>query len=465
MFRERMLGGVGRTLLLVLGLSMVLGIAGCGGGGSSSPSLPTTGGTGGGGTGGGTTGGTNVVVGSAFFGMTVGFFEQGAPYAGNWPTVTIGTLAKTNGTQWTAIEKTPGYYDWTNLDHVIQLAQANGVNSIIYTFFGVPSFYNANNAPCLQTGCGGPPSDMSAFGSFVSALVTRYKGQIKYYELWNEANRSGSWNGTTAELVSLGQTAYQTIKGIDPNAKVLSPSPDIASSFSSFIQGYLQNGGSTYSDGISWHGYHCANSSVTNCLPGTSCDNNALDCAGAPLVNQIQAVKQAAQAAGAGSLPLYDTEGGWQQNQDLPNLDDQIAYISRWYIIQASEGVSNASWYAWGGSPTDPTAWGTIFDAFTNQPTEAATAYQTTRDWLNGTTMNGACSADSSNIWSCALTFTNGNSGLVVWNGNETDSSYTPGSKYIQYEDIEGGSPVSIPSGGTITIHERPILLETGNRP
>jgi hypothetical protein len=463
MLRERILPPAIRILLILFGLSILLVMAGCGGGSSPAPSVSSTGPTPPTPSGG---------VSSPYFGMTAAFYEVGAPYADMWPTVSVGTLAKVNGTQWSAIEKSPGNYDWTNLDNVVHMAEANGAHEIIYTFYGVPSFYNANNAPCAQTGCAGPPSDLTSSGSpaftnFVTALASRYKGQITEYELWNEGNRSGSWNGTTAQFVSLGENAYKTIKGIDPNAKVLSPSPNIASSFSSFIQSYLQSGGTSYSDGISWHGYHCADGVPPGavCMSGTSCDNNALDCAGAPLINQIQAVRQAAEAAGVGSLPLYDTEGGWQQNQDLPDLTDQVAYISRWYIIQASEGIVTACWFGWGGSPTDPTAWGTIFDAYTGQTTEAATAYQNAYNWLSGSTTNGACSPDSSNVWSCSLTFSNGNSGLVVWNGNETDTTYVPATKYVQYEDVEGGGPVTFSPGSSVTIHERPLLFETGNRP
>src|SRR5579863_4402471 len=265
-----------RTQAVAIALVVFCGIASftitnCGGGGSSSnpssvpavvPSVPSTPSTPSGST-------TN----NGFFGMTVGLYERGAAFANRWPTVPVGTLGKVNGTQWSAIERSPGSYNWTNLDSAVQLAKSNGAVNIIYTFFGVPSFYTPDPtaSSCALSGCPGPPNNLQNFTNFVTALATRYKGQINYYELWNEGNRPTSWSGTTADFVALAQTAFQTIKSIDPNAKVLSPSPSVAPDFASFVQGFLQGGGSPYADGVSFHGYHCQ----TTCLSGTSCDQNA----------------------------------------------------------------------------------------------------------------------------------------------------------------------------------------------
>lgn len=461
------------SLLLIC--SAALALAACSGGGSS-PSISTSSGTGGtgstggtGGTGGSGGSGPNVVVPPSFFGMTINILGPAA-FNSRWPTVSIGTMAKTPGTNWYYLEEIQGSYHWTGLDNAVQAALANGAKTIIYTFYGTPSFYASNpSGPCYipnATGCAEPPNTQD-WTNFVSAVVTRYKGEITHYEIWNEPNRSDSWAGTTAQMVSLAQSAYQTIKSIDANAKVLSPGPAIGSDYASWIQGYLQGGGAQYSDGVAWHGYLCQDDPALNkvCPSDASCDSRAIDCAGTPLVNQVHDLQQAEAAANVSNLPLYDTEGGWQQNQFLPDLNDQIAYVARWYIIQASEGVAIASWYAWGvGDPSNPQGWGSMFDADTGQTTSAAAAYQAAESWLNGSTMNGACSADTNNVWSCPLTFSNGVAGLIVWDGNETSSNYTPASKYIQYETLSSSTPTAIPAGSNVTIGEAPILLEAGNR-
>lgn len=418
------------------------------------------------GTGAGTSAGSGAIS-KAFFGM-VPAFGTSFPYANLWPTVPVGTMVLVDTTQWGSIERKQGVYTWTDLDNAIQEAESNGTTSIVYNVFGVPSFYTTNGSTCSD-GCPGPPTDMQAFTNFITALVNRYKGQITYYEFWNEVNFPTRWTGTTAQFVSLVQAAYPIIKQIDPNAKVLAPSLGVASNFSSFLQNYLSQGGASVTDGLSWHTFPCSapstpgSTSGLTCLQAASC-SNTLDCAGAPLVSLVQTVQAAEQAAGVANLPLYNTSGSWGKNQNLPDLSDQEAYMARWYIIQASEGVAFAAWYGWGGDPSDPSAWGSIFDANTDQTTEAAAAYTTAYNWLQGSTMNGPCSVDSSNVWTCALTFSNKNTGLIVWNGDNTSSSYTPQSKYAQYETLTSTSASSV-AGGTVTIGESPILLESGSRP
>src|SRR5258708_14422074 len=42
---------------------------------------------------------------------------------------------------------------------------------------------------------------------WVTAVVTRYKGKISYYEIWNEPNNTAMWQGTNAQLVRLAGDA------------------------------------------------------------------------------------------------------------------------------------------------------------------------------------------------------------------------------------------------------------------
>jgi len=414
-----------------------------------------------------------------FFGMTVGATGPRTP--DSWPAahgITVGTLGKTMGGLWPFVERRPGNYNWTPLDNVVTQARASGIKSIVYTFLGVPLF-EGSDPRCAGFGnrpfCGGPPKSQENFLRFVTALVTRYKGRINSYEMWNEANRPQMWSASAADLAQLQQAAYRAIKSIDPQAKVLTASPVLGPNFASWIKEYLQNvksGGTVSADGVSWHGYHCADRQVT-CFQGTSCDHDPLDCAGTPLLNQIATIRQTERAVGV-DLPLFDTEGGWQQNRVIGNDPRrQAAYISRWYIIQASEGVVTAIWYGWGtgggpdrasGCPTCPNGWGAIFDAASGQLMPAATAYETTYHWLVGSTMDGPCSADAQNVWTCGLTLRGGRPAMIVWNGNETTGSYKPAQQFVQYETLDSHATTPISPGAPVTISAEPILLEAGNR-
>jgi len=416
-----------------------------------------------------------------FFAMTV---NGQTPFPGTFG-ITIGTLGKVPATSWPYVERTqtvPPTYNFKGVDNAIATAQANGVTSIIYTFYGVPPFYTTDPSHCVTQGtvqvCPGPPTNVQDFLNYVTALVTHETGKITYYEMWNEGNRTDCWHATQAELAQLQQLTYQTIKSIDPAAKILTPSPSIAPNYASWVQTYLadiQVDGTVYTDGVSWHGYHCADNEPqgVTCATEVSCDNNPVDCAGTPLINQIGAIR-AAEAANGLNLPIFDTEGGWQQNRWITDIDDQVAYITRWYIIQASEGVSIATWYGWGtggggdpatGCPTCPLGWGGIFDTSAQQVTAAATAYQTVYQWLNGATMSGPCSVGVDQVWVCDLTLPNGLAGRIVWNGAETAGTYTPPSQFIQYETLTSTEAIQIPPGGTVSIGEQPIFLKSGFTP
>ena len=59
------------------------------------------------------------------------------------------------------------------------------------------------------------------WASFVHQTINRYKGQVRYWETWNEPDLE--WRGDIAEFYRLLQVAYLTIHYADPQAKVLLP--------------------------------------------------------------------------------------------------------------------------------------------------------------------------------------------------------------------------------------------------
>ena len=139
---------------------------------------------------------------------------------------------------------------------------------------------------------------------------------------------------------------------------------------------------------------------------------------------------------------------------DLPTAtaDQQSAYVSRFYIVQASEGLPIAVWFSWLAPSTFPfTGFGTTAaEAENNQ------AYQQTHNWLLGATMGGACAADANAVWTCPLTLASGRAALIVWSDSAT--SYSSGAKYSSYQSLTGiTSPIG---GGVVPIGILPILLQ-----
>ena len=428
------------------------------------------------------------------FGMNVQ-----TPYSSLWPNQPIGALGKRNGTTWKWIETCNGgpdpsnsCYSWYGLDQEVAQAEAKGL-TIIYSFDGVPSWAG----PAVNMA----PSSWTYLSDFATAVATRYRGKIQFYEEYNEPDSNGEWNDTYANLVQYAKTVYQAVKAVDPNAQVgapvaaiqvyqPSPSPTTgASDFVGWMQGYFQAGGNQYADFAGWHAYACQEGKY-GCNTTIGCDKasgNAMDCASGVIYNQYDQYRSMLSSVGLGNVPLLDSEAGWSKddgdgfcpNYDttacLPSLLLEPAYVSRAYIFMASAGangtpgVQTAYWYSWGGTGNfDNGGWGTLNGSDGQNPA-AGTAYGQIYSWLVGSTFTARCSV-AGTVWSCPLTQPNGTPTLIVWDASQscstsncTTSAYTVPAGYVNYLDLTGAANDA--SSGTIQIGAAPVMLVAAGPP
>jgi len=360
---------------------------------------------------------------------------EAAPLTTPWPAVRFGSIRLwDDDTSWNAIETSRGTYDWSMLDNWVNLAESHHV-SIEYTFGRTPSWAGPDQTM--------PPDDIQDWDDFVTALVTRYKGRIEAYEIWNEVNNPNYWTGTLEQLVLMQQHAHDTIKSIDINAVVLS---------ASFVGGamhglteFLAYGGAGCVDGVAVHLYP----DVTD--------------AAAPedyLPKWIEGYRSAMREYGLAGKRLWNTEFGWGLNTNLPDADLQAGYVARAYILCWSQSVQRNYWYAY-----DNAGWGTLRVAHSGDPgvlTEAGRAYTAVYDWLVGAYITSPCEPGwNGTTWTCGFgrTFPFGYKALAVWDSlGSAEFTVPPG--YGQYRDLDGERwPVS--PGSTIRIGVRPILFES----
>ena len=412
-------------------------------------------------------------ISNTFFGITVGPQSSGS----SWPVpVPFGTSGKaTGGSYWVNLEPSNGTYNWTPLDNIVNSARNAGITNVMYTFFETPQWASSNPSQSCSatqklgvTGCAAPPKNISDWNNFVTALVTRYKGEIQYYEPWNEPDVPSEYSGSIPQMVTLAQSAYNIIKSIDPSATVLTPSVSIGGVLSSnpscgsstcWLAAYLAAGGGKYADGVDFHGKACDSATSICASNNIACPPNAIqECGDAPLITQINDARAIMANNGLSTKPLINTEGGYSDTaatKDLPNAsaDQQAAYVSRFYITQASEGLQTAVWFSWlqGIKGFNFTGFGTTAaEAENNQ------AYRQTHAWLLGSTIEGPCSEDSASVWTCPLTQSGGTHALIVW--SDTAASYSPPGSYSTYQEING---TTHQAGGTIPIGFLPTLLES----
>ncbi|MCA9827377.1 MAG: hypothetical protein KC444_03160 [Nitrosopumilus sp.] len=126
--------------------------------------------------------------------------------------------------RWSRIETSPGTYDWSLLDDLVNAEHALG-HSIVHTLTSCPPFYSARpDEKCgTEYGVCAPPSDLTKWDSYCEAVATRYAGRITHYEIWNEVNVRQFWTGSKKKMSEMVRRASQTIKNIDPSAKIIAP--------------------------------------------------------------------------------------------------------------------------------------------------------------------------------------------------------------------------------------------------
>ena len=413
-----------RTITLCFVWMLAILESSCGGGASTPPPPPPP------------TNGTP----PAYFGL-----HETDPAAHGWPSVGFGTFRTWNvypHVSWANINTAKGVYDWTALDNLASLTQSHGVD-LLYTFGRTPAWASSNpTGACTNNPAGScyTPANEQYWKDFVTAISAHYAGKIKYWELWNEPNASNFWTGTTAQMVTMAQDAYQVIKANDPSAQVLGPAPQGTNAYK-WMDAYLAAGGGAYADIIPFHGDLGFTDGVTNPPEGI-----------APLVANM---KNVMTNHGQGSKQLWDTEHGWGRDTNLPDQSKQAAWLARHAILSWSNGVARSIWYLWDGAGV-----GTLWDPV-NGIHQAGRAYGEVYKWLVGSTLTAPCSMASDSTWTCFLTRADGHEAEIIWNSSGVTSAQTVSSPYTQYYDLAGNT-FAVPANGSVMIGPAPLLFQAG---
>jgi hypothetical protein len=118
------------------------------------------------------------------------------------------------------------YYDertrrssWEKYDRIVDLCEEYGLQ-IVARLDRPPDWTREDNTYKER-----PPDDFDDYGDFVYAFVDRYRGRIRYIQIWNEPNIFPEWGNRPVDpagYVDLLRVAYQRAKEADPNVQVLS---------------------------------------------------------------------------------------------------------------------------------------------------------------------------------------------------------------------------------------------------
>jgi hypothetical protein len=108
---------------------------------------------------------------------------------------------------------------WAKFDRIVDACGKHGLQ-IVARLDRPPPWTRQDNTYGQR-----PPDDLADYGDFVYAFVTRYKGRIRYIQIWNEPNIFPEWGNRPVDpeaYVALLKVAYRRAKEADPNVYVLS---------------------------------------------------------------------------------------------------------------------------------------------------------------------------------------------------------------------------------------------------
>ncbi len=108
---------------------------------------------------------------------------------------------------------------WDKYDRIVALAHEYGLE-IIARLDHPPAWTHAGGRNDFS-----PPDNYDDYGDYVATVIDRYRGQIQFYQLWNEPNIYPEWGEldvSPKDYVRLLKIGYTRAKAADPNVVVIS---------------------------------------------------------------------------------------------------------------------------------------------------------------------------------------------------------------------------------------------------
>ena len=179
--------------------------------------------------------------------------------------------------------------------------------------------------------------NMDAWKRHIRDVVSRYKGQVRYFEIMNEPNLFYE----PEEYVPYLKAAYETAKEVNPDCVIVGicATGDFAGNLGEFFEKCGQLGAFKYCDAVSFHPY------------SAQLDSDAL-----PAQQQIAQVKSILKKYGAEKLPLWNSEIYYihtlKENTVLAQSRSASVYLDqgavspqnvlRRYLIDQSNGLKHS---------------------------------------------------------------------------------------------------------------------------
>jgi hypothetical protein len=156
---------------------------------------------------------------------------------------------------------------WDKYDQIVDLAEKYDMELIVRV--STPPSWSRAAGDAVGTFA--PPDNYEDLGDFVHALVSRYRGRIKYYQIWNEPNIYPEWGSypvSPEDYTRMLRIAATRAREADPDVVVVNgalastialqpaaPPPTNALNDLLFLQRMYDAGAAPYFDVVAMQGY------------------------------------------------------------------------------------------------------------------------------------------------------------------------------------------------------------------
>ncbi len=271
-----------------------------------------------------------------------------------------------SGDTWARHEKAgKGEFDFSATEAKVDRFREQGFRVLAVLGY-TPTWASTHPEIGYHAGAGAPfpPKNIQDWKDYCREYMTRFRGRISHFEVWNEPNtgneanpQSGFFRGTTQEYVDLLKAAYAVAREVSPDIRILGGSG--TGDFLGWTEKVLAAGGGPYMDILSFHAYT---------TPVSPEDAN--------LEGRLDRLRQIMTRYGIGTKPVWNTEVGYWTDRrpgvrparadDLlakapaalaPNWQaswpfrpiterDAAAFTVRHYYLNISKGVDKLFWYS-----------------------------------------------------------------------------------------------------------------------
>ncbi|MCY7419883.1 MAG: endo-1,4-beta-xylanase [Chloroflexi bacterium] len=357
---------------------------------------------------------------------------------------------------WSDLQPDQDRWEWARLDEIVNDAQARGVE-VTLVLGQTPEW--ADDPALEGVGAAYMPR-LDAWNNYVATVADRYRGRIKAYQVWNEANIVNYWaqnqDNSPTRMGQLTSAAYGVVKSIDPGALVIGPAFATRLGWQrrylGFFYGQRVNGVPIWKrmDAISLNLYPLAAGTPEGSMKLLAAARVSMAFRGVPT-----------------SKPLWNTEinyglaTGGSGSSTLLTSERQAAYVLRTYLLNAAQGVKRVHWYVWDRPAIGSTK---MVGEDGTTLTLAGKAFGLAQSWMLGGTLVGAtkssrpCTRNSLGIYTCVIKYSGGVK-RVYWHPSK--SVKMTAVRNATFKVGVYGKRTAIKGGATIKVDYRPLMVRS----